>query len=53
MELIEKQSDDERNRISNNRLRLTEVEAQISDLRQKLRAAEEKKAYITSSIAKS
>lgn len=46
-------SDEERNRIANDKLKLTEVEALIRDLKLKLQNAENRRDAIEASIAKS
>ena len=53
IQILMKSSDDERNRIANDRLKLTEVEALIRDLENQLRNARNRRDSIEASIAKS
>ena len=50
---LNKQNDDERNRISNDKLKLTQTDNLIKDLQQRLREAQDQKAALEASIAAS
>ena len=50
---LEKQNDDERNRISNDKLKLTQTDNLIKDLQQRLKDAQDQKAALEASIAAS
>lgn len=50
---LNKQNDDERNRISNDKLKLTQTDNLIKDLQQRLRDAQDQKAALEASIAAS
>lgn len=51
--ILQKSNDDERNRIANDRLKLTETEARIRQLQNELQAAQESQAALEASIARS
>ena len=53
IEILTKNADEERNRIANDRLKLTEVEAKIRDLERQLEASRDRKAALEASIKKS
>ena len=51
--LLTKNADEERNRVTNDRLKLTEVQAKIRDLEAQLKAAKDREAALQASITKS
>lgn len=53
IDTLRNSNDAERNRVSNDRLELTSVDAKIRDLQNQLQAAQQRKAYLTTSIESS